>query len=128
MGPASADPPKPGTGNLYGVVYQDHAPAVGVEVTLTAPGMEPRVQNTSEKGYLRFLDLPPGLYDLRMKMKDGRQYVFRSVHVSAGRNTEGDFLLFDNLIEFMELERNKDRRCHGCLGALVEELPSSSSP
>jgi hypothetical protein len=56
------------TGDLYGTVTDEQKSALpGVTVTLTGIGA-PQVQVTDEQGKFRFLNLYPGLYDLRAEL------------------------------------------------------------
>lgn len=117
------------TGSLYGGAFEEQgAPRAGIEVTLSAPGQEPRVQVTNEKGHYRFVAMIPGEYRLEARMPDGYPYIIPKVVITAGRNTVvGDFLLYHDFMEYLEC---MERTCcdHvGCIPVLlVEPSPAPS--
>src|SRR5690349_3869185 len=65
------------TGDLYGTVSDDQGQALpGVTVTLTGEAGAPQVQVSDEQGRFRFLNLYPGIYDLKAEL-DGFSTVER---------------------------------------------------
>ncbi|HEX6862813.1 MAG TPA: carboxypeptidase-like regulatory domain-containing protein [Thermoanaerobaculia bacterium] len=90
-------------GHLYGRAFDAlGAPWSGIEVTSTAPAQTARVQVTDAKGFYRFLGLPPGDYELQVKLPDGSLQTVERVVISAGRNTVmKDFLVFEDAQEYL---------------------------
>jgi hypothetical protein len=74
------------TGNLYGTVTDDQGePLPGVTVTLTGVGA-PRIQITNAEGQYRFLNLPPGQYQLTAQLEGFSTVEYPNIRIAVGRN------------------------------------------
>lgn len=110
-------------GDFQGALYRNGKTPAGVQVTLYVPDEKPRVQITDETGAFRFLDLPPGRYDLRVWVTSGPSYILEGVTVGAGEDRPAKLFLFDDKDAYMEFESERERRCpEGCFGLLADRL------
>ncbi len=74
------------TGTLMGVVSMEDGVSIpGVTVTLTSPALVIGKMSavTNENGVYRFVNLPPGVYELDFQLEGFRPYVRKDVRVAA---------------------------------------------
>ena len=79
------------TGTLIGTVKDQQGGALpGAQVTLSSPALIGGAANsvTNERGQLRFLALPPGLYALEIRMDGFAPYRETEVSLGAGATIE----------------------------------------
>ena len=75
------------TGNLFGTVKDAQGGVLpGALVRINSPALigNSTTQTTNEKGQLRFLALPPGLYTLDVELQGFRAYHEESIRIGAG--------------------------------------------
>ena len=78
------------TGSIVGTVRDSSGAALpGVTVTLTgATVVGTQTTTTNDEGFYRFINLPPGAYDLSYNLSNFRTLTTRGVRVSVGMATE----------------------------------------
>jgi len=83
------------TGKIIGTVTDDErVPLPGVTVEIESPSlMGTRADVTSEKGYYRFINLPPGLYTVRFNLEGFVPVERKELKVTLGGTTTVDAVL-----------------------------------
>jgi hypothetical protein len=78
-----------GTADLYGqAVLADGSKIPGVAVTLTGDVIGKKVTVTSEQGNYRFLQLPPGSYQLEFKLEGFKTVIHKGIVLATGQRSE----------------------------------------
>jgi hypothetical protein len=123
------------SGNIYGTVEaKDGAVLPGVTVTLTGVGA-PQTTVSDGQGRFRFLNLSPGVYDLRGELSGYGTAARSGVRVSVGSNADVTIALNPSLAETITVTAEApllDIRKTGT-GATVtkvelEQIPTSRDP
>jgi hypothetical protein len=78
-----------GTADLYGqAVLADGSKIPGVAVTLTGDVIGKKTTVTSEQGNYRFLQLPPGTYQLEFKLEGFKTVIHKGITLATGQRSE----------------------------------------
>jgi hypothetical protein len=74
------------SGDIYGKVLMADGTAIpGVRVTLTGTSIAPSETVTSENGNFRFLQLPPGDYDLKFELEGFKTLLRKNIRIDIGK-------------------------------------------
>ncbi|MEN8222182.1 MAG: TonB-dependent receptor [Acidobacteriota bacterium] len=75
------------TADIYGtVVLPDGSAIPGVAVTLTGDTVGKKVTVTSEQGNFRFLQNPPGMYELKFELEGFKTVIQKAIRLFVGKN------------------------------------------
>ncbi len=75
------------TADIYGtVVLPDGSAIPGVAVTLTGDVIGKTVTVTSEQGNFRFLQNPPGIYELKLELEGFKTVIQKAIRLFVGKN------------------------------------------
>jgi hypothetical protein len=81
-------------GDIYGtVVLADGSPLPGVTITLTGEKIGTKTTVSSEKGNFRFIQVPPGNYELRIEMDGFKTVIRKGIDVGLGKTVSFDVLM-----------------------------------
>jgi hypothetical protein len=82
-------------GTIYGVVSEkDNTPILGAEVSMVLDGVE-TIAQTDEKGFYKFIGIPPGTYSLSAQSTGYLSVSVEDVVVVEGNKTVQDFVLVE---------------------------------
>ncbi len=75
------------TADIYGtVVLPDGSAIPGVAVTLTGEQIGKKVTVTSEQGNFRFLQIPPGVVELKFELEGFKTVIQKAIRLYVGKN------------------------------------------
>jgi len=81
-------------GDIYGsVVLADGSKVPGVLISLTGEKIGKLTTISSEKGNFRFLELPPGLYELRCELEGFKTVIRKDIEMSLGKTVTLNLLM-----------------------------------
>jgi hypothetical protein len=81
-------------GDIYGtVVLADGSKIPGVLVTITGEKLGKQTTVSSEKGNFRFLDLPPGIYELKFELEGFKTIIRKDVELRLGATVTLNILM-----------------------------------
>ena len=77
------------TGTISGTVRDATSQVLpGVSITLEGPTLvTAQVTSSSDTGIYRFINLPPGVYDIRAELSGFQSLTLQGIRVDIGRNT-----------------------------------------
>jgi hypothetical protein len=74
-------------GNIRGVVVEkDGAPLPGVTITLSSEKFSPRAMASTASGNFRFINIPPGIWQLKCELPGFKTYIQRNLDIRVGNN------------------------------------------
>lgn len=123
------------TGDLFGTVTDNDGEALpGVTVTLTGIGA-PRIQVTNAEGHYRFLNLPPGKYQLLFALEGFSTVEYPNVVVAIGRTSTINATLSPAVEEVITvtseaplLDERKLNRGNNVSAAELDQIPTARDP
>lgn len=83
---APPPPPPPPSGGITGMVTSEEGGRLpGVMVTIRGPSIGTRTTTTSTDGKYRFLDLPPGSFDITFELAGFKTKSYKDIRLSLGK-------------------------------------------